>query len=86
MKRWKTTALLTLLVTIIMSSTSTVYAKKVRYRKTQEVNFDTMDVDGKARTPDGAYLVQKRSIDFMPLYKVRKNFDDNIKESVEYVK
>lgn len=74
------------LVGFVVFSTSTVFAKKVQYRKTQDVNFDAMDVDGQARSPDGAYLVQKRSIDFMPLYKVRKNFDDNIKESVEYVK
>lgn len=65
---------------------STVYAKKVQYRKTQDVNFDGMDVDGVVRNPDGAYLVQKRGIDFIPLYQVRKNFDDNIKESVEFVK
>jgi hypothetical protein len=58
----------------------------VQYRKSQEVNFDGIDVDGKASSPDGAYLVQKRSIDFMPLYQVRKNFDDNIVESAQYVK
>jgi hypothetical protein len=67
-------------------ATSTVFAKKVTYRKSQDVNFDAMDVDGKTRSPDGAYLVQKRGIDFVPLYKVRKNFDDNIKESAEYMK
>jgi hypothetical protein len=72
------------LTMLIMSST--VFAKKVQYRKTQDVNFDAIDVDGAVRNPDGAYLVQKRGIDFQPLYKVRKNFDDNIKESVEYVK
>lgn len=71
---------------LVVSSTSTVFAKKVQYRKTQDVNFDAMDVDGQARNPDGAYLVQKRAIDFVPLYKVRKNFDDNIKESAEFVK
>lgn len=65
---------------------STVLAKKVEYRKTQDVNFDAVDVDGQVRNPDGAYVVQKRVIDFMPLYKVRRNFDENIKESVEYVK
>ncbi len=70
----------------VMFMSSTVLAKKVTYRKTQDVNFDAVDVDGAVRTPDGAYLVQKRGIDFAPLYKVRKNFDDNIKESVEYVK
>jgi hypothetical protein len=65
---------------------STVWAKKVEYRKTQDVNFDAVDVDGQVRNPDGAYVVQKRVVDFMPLYKVRRNFDENIKESVEYVK
>ena len=74
------------LVVLILSSASTVFAKKVQYRKSQDIDFDGSDVDGKASSPDGAYLVQKRSIDFVPLYKVRKNFDDNIKESAQYVK
>ena len=71
---------------LTLFSTSTVWAKKIEYRKTQDVNFDAVDVDGQVRNPDGAYVVQKRVIDFMPLYKVRRNFDENIKESVEYVK
>lgn len=71
---------------LVLFTTSTVWAKKVQYRKTQDVNFDAMDVDGQVRNPDGAYVVQKRVIEFLPLYKVRKNFDENIKESVEYVK
>lgn len=75
-----------LLLAAMLFSSSTVFAKKVQYRKTQDVNFDAMDVDGQVRNPDGAYLVQKRGIDFVPLYKVRKNFDDNIKESVEHIK
>jgi hypothetical protein len=73
-------------VTLTLLTTSTVWAKKVQYRKTQDVNFDAMDVDGQVRNPDGAYVVQKRVIEFLPLYKVRRNFDENIKESVEYVK
>lgn len=81
----KTTVKIILAATILFSS-STVFAKKVKFRKTQDVNFDGVDVDGTVRSPDGAYLVQKRGIDFVPLYKVRKNFDDNIKESIEYVK
>ena len=70
----------------VLFISSTVLAKKVRYRKVQEVRFDGSDVDGQARNPDGAYLVQKRSIDFMPLYKVKKNFDDSLKDSAEHVK
>ncbi len=74
------------LITFTLFTTSTVFAKKVQYRKVQDVNFDAMDVDGQVRNPDGAYVVQKRVVEFLPLYKVRKNFDENIKESVEYVK
>jgi hypothetical protein len=81
----RTLILLSLSISIVFT-TSTVFAKKVQYRKTQEVNFDGSDVDGQVRNPDGAYLVQKRGIDFIPLYKVRKNFDDSIKESVNHVK
>jgi len=76
---------LILALTIVFMS-STVFAKKVQYRKTQEINFDGSDVDGQGRNPDGAYLVQKRGIDFMPLYKVKKNFDDSLKDSVDYLK
>lgn len=60
--------------------------KKVTYRKTQEVSFDGSDVDGVVRSPDGAYLLQKRGVQFLPLYKVKKQFDQNIKESVEYLR
>lgn len=75
-----------LLATLLVSAGSTVHAKKVRYLKTQEVNFDASDVDGNVRNPDGAYLAQRRGIDFMPLYQVRKAFDESIRESARYVK
>jgi ethanolamine utilization protein EutP (predicted NTPase) len=80
----------TILTMTAMLLSSTLQAesdhKKVQYRKTQDVNFDGMDVDGTVRNPDGAYLVQKRGVDFIPLYQVRKNFDDNMKESVEHLR
>jgi len=60
--------------------------KKVTYRKTQEVNFDGSDIDGQVRSPDGAYLLQKRGVHFMPLYKVNNQFEKNILESVEYLR
>lgn len=69
-------------VMVTLSISTSVHAKK----KVQEVNFDGADIDGKANNPDGAYLLQKRGVDFLPLYKIRSNFDENIKESVEYLR
>lgn len=63
-----------------------VMAKKVQYRKTQEVNFEEANIDGTVRSPDGAYLHQKRGMQFEPLYKVREQFDKGIKESVDYLR
>ena len=74
------------MATLVVIGSSTAWSKKVEIRKVQEVNFDAVDVDGQVRNPDGAYVVQKRVVEFLPLYKVRRNFDESIKESVEYVK
>lgn len=60
--------------------------KKVTYRKTQEVNFDGSDIDGQVRSPDGAYMLQKRGVQFLPLYKVNNQFEKNILDSVEYLR
>ena len=61
-------------------------SKKKKYKSVQEVNLDGDSVDGIVRNPYGAYLSQKRGVQFMPLYQVRETFDQNIKESVEYLK
>ncbi len=60
--------------------------KKVIYRKTQEVDFDGSDVDGQVRSPDGAYLLQKRGVKFTPLYKVDQQMEKGILESINYLK
>lgn len=88
LRNWpvKRVAFIMLVAVAVLFSSSTVFAKKVQYRKSQEVNFDAVDVDGVVRNPDGAYLAQKRGMSFVPMYKVRKNFDVSIKESVEFVK
>lgn len=80
----KTLKLIPILLVLFFSPL--VFAKKVTYKKTQDVSFDGSDVDGQVRNPDGSYLLQKRGIDFMPLYKVRSSFDENIKESFEYLR
>lgn len=75
-----------ILVFLTLFISMTVHAKKSSYRKSQDVSFDGSDVDGVARNPDGAYLLQKKGIKFMPLYKVRKKFDEEIKNSTDYLR
>ncbi len=55
-------------------------------KKFQEITFSEMDVQGSARTPDGAYLVQRRGLRFLPLYEVKKDLDAKIRKSTSYLK
>ena len=61
-------------------------SKKRTIRKVQEVNFAEMSLKGAIRNPDGAYLVQKRGIKFLPLYEVKKDMDERIRDSSFFVK
>jgi hypothetical protein len=67
-------------------SASQSFAKTKNVRKVQEVNFAEMDLKGTVRNPDGAYLVQKRGIKFMPLHEIQKDMDTKIRESAQYVR
>lgn len=79
--------LIFIVVLIAFSSVITAEEKKkTSYRKTQEVNFENQDIDGKVNSPDGAYLLQKRGVQFFPLYKVNNEFEKKILESVEYLR
>ncbi|MFN7453544.1 MAG: hypothetical protein ACK5RO_02675 [Pseudobdellovibrionaceae bacterium] len=82
---WLITALI-FSMSLLLSSVSLAQSKSKTYRKVQEVNFDEMNLKGTVRNPDGAYLVQKRGIKFMPLYDIQKEMDSKIRESVEYVR
>lgn len=59
---------------------------KAKFKKTQEVNFDGSDVDGVIRSPDGAYLLQKRGVKFNSLYKVDNQMEKGVADSVHYLK
>ena len=75
-----------ILVASLLFSTTLAQAKTKTVRKVQEVNFAELDLKGTVRNPDGAWLVQKRGIKFMPLYDVQKDMDTKIRESVQYVR
>ena len=61
------------------------FAKSVKTRKVQEVNFSEMNLKGTIRNPDGAYLVQKKGLKFQPLYKVQEGLDQKIRETSLYI-
>lgn len=54
--------------------------------KIQEIEFNEMDLNGKSRSPDGAYLVQRTGIQFLPLHDLKQNFDLQIRNTHQLIK
>lgn len=69
-----------------VSLSSNAESKKKVTRKVQEVNFSEMSLKGTVRNPDGAFLVQKKGIKFLPLHDVQKDMDARIREASFYVR
>jgi hypothetical protein len=68
------------------STSAIAQNKKKVNRKVQEVNFSEMSLKGTVRSPDGAFLVQKKGIKFLPLHDVQKDMDTRIREASFYVR
>jgi hypothetical protein len=73
------------LVLVILSYYEEVSAKTTKIRPIQEVNFSEMNLKGTIRNPDGAYLVQKKGLKFLPLYNIQKDLDQKIREAALFV-
>jgi len=81
-----TKIILTLAVFVSTSFLATkAHAKTSKVRTVQEVNFSEMNLKGTIRNPDGAYLVQKKGLKFMPLHDVQKDLDGKIRETSLYI-
>lgn len=76
---------LALILTFVPFLASAKSAKKTKTRDVQEVNFGEMNLKGTIRNPDGAYLVQKKGIKFMPLHDIQKDMDKKIRETSLYI-
>jgi hypothetical protein len=81
---WISKLTLAVIVSIIFNVNDS-NAKSTKVRSVQEVNFSEMNLKGTIRNPDGAYLVQKKGLKFMPLHDVQKNVDAKIRETAMYI-
>ena len=80
-----TTFMTTLTLVLVFAFSINANAKSTKVRQVQEVNFSEMNLQGTVRNPDGAYLVQKKGLKFMPLHNVQKDVDQRIRETALYI-
>ncbi len=65
---------------------SSLLADDVRYRKKTVIDFEDVLLEGELKKPAGAYITERRELNFKNLIKVRKNFEQEMFKSVDVLK
>ena len=60
--------------------------RKIVYKTKTEIDFEALDVAGELVKPQGALLLDRKKGSFNPLIKLRSDFNDEMDQSVNYVK
>jgi hypothetical protein len=60
--------------------------RKVTYKARTEIDFEGVDVEGELVKPQGQLLLDRRKANFNPLIRLREDFNDEMKKSVDEVK
>ena len=60
--------------------------RQIKYKERTEIDFEAVDVAGELVKPQGALTLERRKANFNPLIKLRTDFNEEMKQSVNEVK
>ena len=60
--------------------------RQIKYKEREEIDFEGVDVTGELVKPQGSLLLDRRKANFNPLIKLRENWDEEMKQSVDEIK
>jgi len=60
--------------------------RQIKYKERTEIDFEGVDVTGELVKPAGALLIDRRKAQFNPLIRLRQDFNDEMKASIDEVK
>ena len=60
--------------------------RKVIYKQRTEIDFEDVDVTGELIKPQGALIIDRKKATFPPLIKLREDWNDELKRTIDKVK
>jgi len=83
----------TLAALLALGLSSSAYAqddadagRQIKYKERTEIDFEGVDVTGELVKPAGALLIDRRKAQFNPLIRLRLDFNEEMKASIDEVK
>ena len=63
-----------------------VEERQIKYKERTEIDFEGVDITGELVKPAGSLVMDRRKAQFNPLIRLRLDFDDKMKESIDEIK
>ena len=60
--------------------------RQIKYKERTEIDFEGVDVTGELVKPQGQLLLDRRKANFNPLIKLREDWNEEMKASVDEIK
>ena len=60
--------------------------RKIVYKTRTEIDFESVDVSGELVKPQGALLLDRKKGSFNPLIRLREEFNQEMDQSVNYIR
>ena len=60
--------------------------RKIIYKERTEIDFEDVDVTGELIKPQGALIISRKKATFPPLIKLREDWNDELKRTIDKVK
>tara|TARA_R110000824_G_C15227084_1_gene678106 strand:+ start:5039 stop:5269 length:231 start_codon:yes stop_codon:yes gene_type:complete len=59
---------------------------KIVYKKQTEIDFEAIELQGELVKPLGNFTIEKRKATFNPFIELRKDFDEEMSQSIAEIK
>ena len=69
-----------------MAHTQDKEDRKIIYKARTEIDFEDVDVTGELIKPQGALIINRKKATFPPLIKLREDWNDELKRTIDKVK
>lgn len=86
MTRWILLAPMALFSFPAFAQDSDESGRQVKYKERTEIDFEGVDVNGELVKPQGQLLLDRKKANFNPLIKLREDWNEEMKQSVDEVK
>lgn len=60
--------------------------RRIKYSERTEIDFESVDVNGELVKPEGSLLLDRKRASFNPLIRLREDFNEEMKNSVDEIK